>query len=238
MFDIVILGGTVVDGSGAPGHRADVGIVGASIEAIGDLSKAEARRVIDATGLTVSPGFIDAHAHSDGVLLIDPQHANGLRQGITTEILGQDGLSYAPLSPENYRANRRYLAGLLGEPPEDLDMSSVSAFRSHYHKKVAINTAYPIAHGAIRLETVGFKDAPLTGSAMEKAKDLIRQGMEQGAVGLATGMSYMPNAWSDTAELVELCKVVREYGGVYITHLRDVNPERGFGGGGVPEALE
>ncbi len=238
MFDIVILGGTVVDGSGAPGYRADVGIVGASVEAIGDLSKAEARRVINASGLTVSPGFIDTHAHSDGVLLIDPQHANGLRQGITTEILGQDGLSYAPLSPENYRMNRRYLAGLLGEPPEDLDMSSVAAFRSHYHKKVAINTAYPIAHGAIRLETVGFKDAPLTGNALEKAKDLVRQGMEQGAVGLATGMSYMPNAWSDTAELVELCKVVREYGGAYITHLRDVNPERGFGGGGVPEALE
>lgn len=238
MFDVVILGGTVIDGTGAPGYRADVGISGETIEAIGDLSKAETRRVVDATGLVVSPGFIDSHAHSDGVLLIDPQHANGLRQGVTTEILGQDGLSYAPLSPENYRMNRRYLAGLLGEPPEDLDMSSVAAFRSHYHKKVAINTAYPIAHGAIRLETVGFYDKPLTGDAMDKAKRLIREGMEQGAIGLATGMSYFPNAWSNTDELIELCTVVREYDGVYITHLRDVNTDRGFGGGGVPEALE
>ena len=96
-------------------------------EAIGNLSQTEARRVIDATGLIVSPGFIDTHAHSDGALLLDPQHANGLRQGITTEILGQDGLSYAPLSAENYRTYRRYLAGILGEPPDDLDMSSVTA---------------------------------------------------------------------------------------------------------------
>ena len=143
----------------------------------GDLSQAQARRVINAAGLTVSPGFIDTHAHSDGILLIDPQHADGLRQGITTEILGQDGLSYAPLSPENYRMNRRYLAGILGEPPEDLDMSSVASFRSHYHKKTAINTAYCIPHGAIRLETVGFYDKPLVGDALEKGKQLIREGM-------------------------------------------------------------
>ena len=189
MFDVVILGGTVVDGSGSPGYRADVGIKGERIEAIGDLSRAETRRVVDARGLTVSPGFIDTHTHSDAVLLNDPQHAGGLRQGINTEILGQDGLSYAPLSPENYSANRRYLAGLLGEPPEDLDMSSISAFRSHYHKKVSINTAYPIPHGAVRLECVGFYDRPLEGGSLEKARQIIRDGMEQGAVGLSTGMS-------------------------------------------------
>jgi len=238
MFDVVILGGTVVDGSGAPGYRADIGIKGEKIDAIGDLSQAETRRVVDATGLTVSPGFIDAHAHSDAVLLTDPQHADGLRQGVTTEILGQDGLSFAPLSPENYKANSRYLAGLLGQPPEGLDMSSVSAFRSHYHKKVAINTAYPVPHGAVRLESVGFIDKPLVGDPLEKAKQIIREGMEQGAVGLSTGMSYLPNAWSTTEELIDLCKVVKEYDGVYITHLRDVNTDRGFGGGGVPEALE
>ena len=92
MFDVVILGGSVADGTGAPAFRADVGISGETIAAIGDLSQAEARRVINAAGLTVSPGFIDTHSHSDGVLLTDPQHADGLRQGITTEILGQDGL--------------------------------------------------------------------------------------------------------------------------------------------------
>ncbi len=238
MFDVAIVGGTVVDGTGEPGYRADVGISGETIEAIGDLSQSDAGRVIDATGLVVSPGFIDTHAHSDGALLFDPQHANGLRQGITTEILGQDGLSYAPLSPENYRIIRRYLAGILGEPPDDLDMSSVEAFRPHYHKKCAVNTAYCVAHGAVRLETLGFEDRPLVGDALERAKRLIREGIEQGAVGFATGMSYFPNSWSDTAEMIELCKAANEVGGVYVTHLRNVNTDRAFGGGDVPEALE
>ena len=238
MFDLIVSGGTVLDGTGKPGFRADVGVTGETIEAIGDLSQAETRRVIDATGFAVSPGFIDSHAHSDGVLLLDPQHANGLRQGVTTEILGQDGLSYAPLSAANYKIYRRYLAGILGEPPEDLDMSSVAAFRSHYHKKVAINTAYCVAHGAVRLETLGFHDKPLIGDDLANAQRMIREGIEQGAVGFATGMSYHPNAWSDTTEMVELNRATAEAGGVYVTHLRDVNTDRAFGGGGVNEALE
>ena len=98
MLDIIIKNGTVIDGSGNPGIKADLGIKQQKIEAIGDLSDAQASNIVDATGLVVSPGFIDTHAHSDGVLLTDPQHASGIRQGITTEILGQDGLSYAPLN--------------------------------------------------------------------------------------------------------------------------------------------
>ncbi|MCH8063260.1 MAG: amidohydrolase family protein, partial [Chloroflexi bacterium] len=238
MFDVVILGGTVVDGSGSDGFRADVGIIGEVIEEIGDLSQAETRRVIDATGLTVSPGFIDSHAHSDGALLIDPQHANGLRQGITTEILGQDGLSYAPLSPENYKMNRRYLAGILGEPPEDLDMSSVTAFRANYHKKVAINTAYLVPQGTVRLEVAGFRDVPLNVDAIQKAKRLIREGIEQGAVGFSTGGAYYPGPWGDTQEFIELCKTVKEMDSIYVAEPRRANSSRAFGGDGVLEALE
>lgn len=239
MFDVIIIGGNVVDGMETPAYRADVGVNDEMICAIGDLSKAEARRVINATGHVVCPGFIDTHAHSDGALLVDPQHANGLRQGITTEILGPDGLSYAPLSAANYPIYRRYIAGILGgEPPEHLDMSSVSAFRSNYHKKVAINTAYTVAHGALRLETVGFRDVPLIGSALAKAKRLIKEGIEEGAIGFATGMSYHPQSWSDTTEMIELCRAAHEAGGKYLTHLRNVNTDRAFGGGGVAEALE
>ena len=238
MFDVLIAGGTVIDGTGRPAYRADVGIEGEKFGAIGDLSQAQARRVIDATGHAVSPGFIDTHVHSDAVLLIDGQHPQGIRQGITTEILGQDGLSYVPSSSENYRMYNHYLSGILGRAPDDLDMSSVEAFRANYHRKTAINVVTNIAHGALRVEACGMRDVPMTGERLEHAKRLVREGMEQGAVGLATGMSYHPQAWSDTDELVELCKVVAEYGGVYTTHLRDVNPDRGFGGGGVPEALE
>ncbi|MBI4220996.1 MAG: D-aminoacylase [Chloroflexi bacterium] len=237
-FDIVIAGGSVIDGTGKPACRADVGIKGKRISAIGDLSQATAARIIDANGLAVSPGFIDTHAHSDGALLIDQQHANGLRQGITTEVLDQDGLSYAPLSPENYRMYRWYLSGLLGLPPEDLDMSSIEAFLANYHRKVAINVVALVPHAAVRISAVGFRDVPLRGDELERAKRLVREGMEQGARGFATGMSYYPNAYSDTRELIELNGVVAELGGVYVTHLRDHNRDRGFGGGGVPEALE
>ena len=131
MFDLVIAGGTIVDGTGRPGYRGDVGVSGEVIQAIGDLSRSEAKQRIDAAGMVVSPGFIDTHTHSEGALLVDPQHANGIRQGITTEFLGIDGMSYAPLSSYNFKTYRHWLGGLLGDPPEDLDMGSVTAFRSH-----------------------------------------------------------------------------------------------------------
>lgn len=240
MFDVLITGGTVVDGTGAPGFVADVGISGERIAALGDLSGSalSAARVIDSGGLIIAPGFIDTHAHSDGALLIDPQHANGLRQGITTEILGQDGLSYAPLSSQDYLMYRRYLSGIYGLPPEDIETDSVDAFLGNYHNHTAVNVAYPVPHGAVRIATVGFRDLPLREHELEVAKTIVEEGMEQGAIGLSTGMSYFPNSWSDTEELIELCKVVARYGGSYITHLRNVHTERGFGGGGVSEALE
>jgi N-acyl-D-amino-acid deacylase len=133
---------------------------------------------------------------------------------------------------------RRYLAGIYGLPPEDLDMSSMAAFRANYHKKCSINTVALVPHAAVRLETVGFRDVPLRGELLDKAKRLVREGMEQGAVGFSTGMSYYPNSYSDTYEMIELCRPCHEADGVYVTHLRNHNVERGFGGGGVPEALE
>lgn len=232
LFDLIIAGGTVVDGLGSAGYIADVGIKGKLIDAIGDLSKAQTSRMIDATGMTVSPGFIDTHTHSEGALLVDPQHANALRQGITTLIMGLDGMSYAPLSPANYRLHRHYLGGLLGDPPEDLDMSSVTAFRANYHKKVAINTAYLVPQGTIRLEVLGFQDTPLVGNAMEKAKRLVREGIEQGAVGFSTGGAYYPGPWGDTQEFIELCKTVREMDSVYVAEPRRANSSRAYRGDG------
>ncbi|MBM3957350.1 MAG: amidohydrolase family protein [Gemmatimonadetes bacterium] len=238
MFDLLITGGTVVDGTGRPGFRADVGVEDREIAAIGDLSAATAARIIDARGLTVTPGFIDTHTHADGMLLVDPQHECGIRQGVTTEIISPDGLSYPPLSPVDYRMYRRYMAGILGLPPEDADMSSMEAARANYHRRTACNVAAFVGHGPVRIGAVGFRDAPLRGEALDVAKRLVRESLEQGAVGLSTGLSYYPHSYSDTEEIVELCRVVAECGGVLSIHLRNHNTDRGFGGGGVAEALE
>ena len=239
MFDLLISGGLVIDGTGKkPAYRADVGVRGKQIAAVGDLSTATSARFVDATGLIVAPGFIDTHAHSDGALLVDPQHENGLRQGITTEVLAPDGLSYAPLSPQNYRMYRWYLSGLLGWPPEDLDMSSIEAFRSNYHLRTAVNIVAIVPHGPIRISALGFRDEPLRGEALETAKRLVREGVEQGGRGFATGLSYFPQSYSDTHELIELSKVAGRHGVPFIVHLRSHNTERAFGGGGMAEALE
>jgi len=238
LFDVLITGGEVVDGTGAASRKADVAIEGDRIAAIGNLAGASARRTIDATGKAVSPGFIDTHVHSDGVLLGDPQHACGLRQGVTTEILGQDGLSYAPLSSENLKAYRWYLKGLNGDSDVPWDWSSVAEFRARFNETVAINTAYLIPHGAIRLETVGWRDVPLSPDEIKKAQRLIAQGMEEGAVGFSTGLSYYPCTWSTMEEITEFCKALVPYDGVYVTHLRSAYPERGHPQGGVYEALE
>ncbi len=237
-FDLLIRGGTVFDGTGAPGRTADVGVRDGRIAAVEALGGAEAARVIDAAGLAVTPGFIDTHAHSDGALLVDPQHANGIRQGITTEIVTQDGMGFAPLDADQYRAHRRYLSGILGFPPEDLDMSSIAALRAHYDGRVACNVGVLVPHGALRFAVAGFHDVPLRGDLLERAKRLVREGMEQGALGLSTGLSYYPQSYSDTDELVALCEVVAEHGGVFVIHVRNHNVDRAAAGGGVGEALE
>ncbi|MDP7090577.1 MAG: amidohydrolase family protein, partial [Dehalococcoidia bacterium] len=151
-FDVVIRGGTVVDGTGAPPIKADIGITGERITAVGDIPEttSESSRLVDATGLHISPGFIDVHSHADAALLNDGQHASGIRQGITTEIISPDGLTLAPLSPKNYEMYRWYLSGILGWAPKGLDMSSIAASRTNYHHKTSCNVATFAGHGPIR----------------------------------------------------------------------------------------
>ena len=237
MLDLILRGGTVVDGSGTAGRRTDVGISGDRISIVGPVS-ADAREIIDVEGLTVTPGFIDVHAHSDAMLLADPQHLPKLAQGVTTEILGQDGLSYAPLSRDNLELYRRYLAGLNGNPDIDWDWGSVADFRVRFDRTVAVNTAYLVPHGAIRLEVLGMRDTPMRGRALDEARELLRQGLRDGAVGFSTGLVYYPCFYSDTDELVELCRVVAEAGGIFAPHLRYVSREDGPRIDPLGEAIE
>lgn len=236
-MDLLIRGGTIVDGTGAPRRRDDIAIEGDRIVEVGDIADHDGARVIDASGLIVAPGFIDTHAHSDGALLLDPQHENGIRQGITTEIITQDGMGFAPLAPGQYAEYRQYLSGILGLPDPNLDMSTIAALRGHY-EGAAPNVAVLVPHGALRLAVAGFRDVPLEGPLLEDAKAQLRRGLEEGAVGLSTGLSYYPQSYSDTDELVALCEVVAEAGGVYVTHVRNHNNDRADGGSGVGEALE
>jgi N-acyl-D-amino-acid deacylase len=239
-LDVVIRGGTVIDGTGTPPVKADIGITSDRITTVGDIpaSASESSKVIDATGLHISPGFIDVHSHADAALLNDGQHASGIMQGVTTEIISPDGLSLAPLSSKNYEMYRWYLSGILGWAPEGLDMSSIEASRKNYHGKTSCNVATFAGHGPIRLEAAGMNDVPLSGSKLDTAKGLLRESLEQGAVGFSTGLSYYPNSWSDTEELCALMEVVRDFDRPMSIHLRDREGDRAFEGGGVPEAIE
>jgi N-acyl-D-amino-acid deacylase len=223
MYDLIIRNAKIYDGNEGKPYVADIAVKGDKIDAIGDFQNAEAIESIDVKNMAVMPGFIDTHCHSDMSLLHDRQHANGIAQGITTELLGQDGLSYAPLSPDNLLMYTKYLAGLNGYYPEvPLDFNSVETYLNKFHKSVAPNVAYQVPHGAVRLEALGFNDKPLTGYALSKAKDLLRKSFDEGAVAFSTGLSYYPCSYSDTQELIELCKVSAEYDAPFVVHTRSV----------------
>lgn len=227
----------MIDGTGRAIFRADVGVKGKRIVEVGNLQDAGARRVIDASGHVVCPGFIDTHVHTDAALLNEPEHPSGILMGVTTEVLGQDGLSYAPMSSENYAMYSTYMSGLCGVPPAGLDMSSIAAFREHYHRRCAVNTVALVPHCAVRLETVGFHDRPLTGASLDHARRIVDEGMEQGAAGFATGLGFFPAAYATTDELIEIGKVVARHGGVFVMQHRFFNQERAAGGGGAREVI-
>lgn len=222
MLNILVCGGTIIDGTGRQRTQGDIGIRGDRIVAVGQLEQAPARKTIDATGLCVTPGFIDSHTHSDLALLRSPQAESSLLQGVTTEIIGQDGLSYAPLSQDHLKMYSWYLSGLNGEPPCVLDWSSVAEFRAKFDWTVGVNTAFLIPHGAVRLEVAGMHSMRLDQQQMAQATALVEKGMEEGAVGLSTGLSYYPCAFADTDELVTLCRAAHKRGGVLAIHLRTV----------------
>src|SRR5205085_5710999 len=142
MFDLLITNGRVVDGSGNPWFRADVGITAGRVTALGRLAQAEARQRLDATGKVVAPGFVDAHVHGDLMLLADPLHEPAIRQGVTTYLLGQDGVAMAPASPATLDHMRRYTAGFSGTPDLPDRWSSVAEYLACFDRRVALNVAY------------------------------------------------------------------------------------------------
>ncbi|AEN12076.1 MULTISPECIES: D-aminoacylase [unclassified Streptomyces] len=228
-MDLVIRDARVVDGSGAPSYRADVGITDGRIAEIrreGDGPRPTAARTLDADGLALSPGFTDMHAHSDLALLRDPDHSAKAAQGVTLEVLGQDGLSYAPADDRTLAEVRRAIAGWNGDGSDiDFDWRTVGGYldrldRNFDGQGIAVNAAYLVPQGTVRMLAVGWEDRPATEAELVRMKDLVAQGMTEGAVGMSSGLTYTPGMYANDSELAELCRVVARYDGYYCPHHR------------------
>ncbi|MGW1272138.1 N-acyl-D-amino-acid deacylase family protein [Streptomyces sp. NPDC002491] len=232
MEDLVIRDADVVDGTGADSYRADVVVDDGRIvrivkeAAAAGCQRPKAVRELDAEGLVLSPGFIDMHAHSDLALLRDPDHSAKAAQGVTLEVLGQDGLSYAPVDDRTLAEVRHAITGWNGPGDDvDFDWRSVGEYLDRLDRGVdgrgiAVNAAYLVPQGTVRALVVGWEDRPATPRELDRMRLLVAQGLEEGAVGLSSGLTYTPGMYADNAELEELCRVVARHGGYYCPHHR------------------
>jgi N-acyl-D-amino-acid deacylase len=225
MFDLVLTGGRVVDGTGNPWFRADVAVRGDRIAAVGALGRAEARQRLDVAGQVVAPGFVDMHVHADLALLADPLHEPAIRQGVTTYLLGQDGVAMAPASPATLAYMRRYTAGFSGRFDVPDRWESMAEYRACFDRRTAVNVACLVPNGNVRMEVLGLATRPSTPDERRRMRAIVRRALEEGAVGVSSGLDYIPSRYADTAELVELCRELGSAGGVYVTHMRGYAPD-------------
>ncbi|HVG57189.1 MAG TPA: D-aminoacylase [Hyalangium sp.] len=202
-FDVLVQGGTVYDGTGAPGVLADVGIVDGRVAAVGALAGAAARERIDARGLAVAPGFIDLHSHADGTLFDDPNAESVLRQGVTTVVVGQDGSSRAPGNSERHFQR-------MGAFFDAVDALSP-----------AVNVASTVGLGTVRETIIGMENRPATPEELARMVALVEASLAEGACGASSGLEYVPGAFASLDELVALCRPLGARGLTYATHMRN-----------------
>lgn len=219
-FDVLIKGGIVVDGSGAPPKRADVGIADGRIAALDRIDGAHAAHAIDATGLAVAPGFIDVHVHSELARLGGVDQYAGVLDGVTTELMSPDGFSWAPLPPARLHEVKDYLQVFYGNPDIGWDWTSVADYLSRFAGRIPNNLVPQAPHLAIKVAAMGWADGPPSPEQMDAMKAHLGEWLDEGAVGMAAGLEYQPGALSPISELIELCRVVAAAGGVYAPHQR------------------
>jgi N-acyl-D-amino-acid deacylase len=226
-FDIVIVGGTVVDGTGSPGFAGAIAIAGdrlGVLRAPAEIAaaRAAAGRVIEATGRVVAPGFIDLHSHSGLTILSEPRHEPKVRQGVTTEVIGVDGNAYAPFpDPADLAAFIELNAGLDGHPPAGIaGWDSVASYLERFDGRVSVNIAFLVGNAPLRIAALGWNDVPADARATGRMLSMLREGMEAGAWGVSSGLDYPPGSYASTEELAALANEAAWGGGIYHTHVR------------------
>ncbi|MEK7865406.1 MAG: D-aminoacylase [Planctomycetota bacterium] len=218
---ILFRGATVVDGSGAPSYAGDVRVEGDRIVQVGQ-ARAEGARIVEARGLVLAPGFIDAHSHSDLRVLTEPSLPVKVREGVTCEVIGQDGLSVAPVSPEHVAERRAQLKAFLGDPPIEWSWRRVSEYLEAVRRaEPAVDVAYLVPHGALREIAMGMEAREPSPDERATMERLLDEGLQDGAVGLSTGLIYPPCCHARTDELIRLGRVVARYDGVVVAHIRN-----------------
>ena len=219
-FDILIAGGDVVDGTGAPRSRLDVGIVDGKIAAVDHLEAAAGGRVIDAKDKVVAPGFIDVHVHSELARLGGVDQFAGVLDGVTTELMSPDGFSWAPLGHERLREVKDYLQVFYGDPDLGWDWATVADYLAIFRDRIPNNLVPQAPHLAIKAGAMGWGAQPATPEQMKAMTGALVEWLDAGAVGMAAGLEYQPGALSPVEELTMLCRVVASAGGVYAPHQR------------------
>ena len=226
MFDIVIRNGNIIDGSGKMRYRADIAIKDGRIADIAPQIASGAEALIDAGGTTVSPGFIDMHSHSDFTLLVHPEAESKIRQGVTTELVGNCGGSPAPVPAGHFDDFMQYMVGLGNLyksvlKPQDWNWSTLSQFYQELETKgIALNVAPLVGHSTLRSGVMGYAGGPPTSDEMNQMKRLLETELDQGAFGMSAGLIYHPGAFANRDELAQLAASVRSHEGIFTVHIR------------------
>ena len=220
VYDLLILNGHVLDGTGNPWFKADIGIVGDRIEAVGKLAKEKTERKINAGGHVVAPGFIDIHSHSDMPLLVDPRAESKIHQGVTTEVVGNCGSSAAPMNRAVKAYREKYSRSAVGDDFQ-FDWETMADYLTRLDRQgVAVNVAPLVGQGTVRHNVMGYEAREPTDSELRKMRRLVDAAMKDGAWGISSGLIYPPSVYAKTDELIELAKVSAKHGGLYASHIR------------------
>lgn len=222
-YDLIIRNARVADGTGAPCYRADVALSAGRIAALGRLAEdASAHASIDAAERVLAPGFIDIHNHSDFLVLRDPAMHTKLKQGVTTQVIGQCGISAAPVTPENLELLDRYVGFIKAGAEPDWSWRSFGDWLGVLDSlALGTNVASMVGHGTVRIAVMGFADRRPTDGELQRLRQMIRDAMSAGAFGMTTGLIYPPGVYAATQEIVDIAAALRDFAGLYASHIRN-----------------